>query len=71
MPSATGDVQADRSAFVAVIRYGRNCPAVPAVDAENTTCTLPSESVNHSGAQVDPVAPFSPTVTLRRKVQVT
>jgi hypothetical protein len=71
MPSATGLLHAESSPFVAVIRYGRNWPAVPAVDAEKITCTLPSESLNHSGAHVLPVAPLSPTRTLRRNVQFT
>ena len=71
MPIAVRALHADRSPFVAVILYGWNCPAVPVLDAEKMTWTLPSVSLNHSGAQVLPVEPFSPTVTLRRKVQLT
>nr|BFE70865.1 hypothetical protein GCM10020092_041660 [Actinoplanes digitatis] len=71
MPIAARELQVERSALVAVIRYGWNCPAVPAVDAEKMTWMLPSVSLNHSGAQVLPVEPLSPTVTLRRNVQFT
>jgi hypothetical protein len=71
MPIGVRALQDDSALFVAVILYGWNCPAVPAVDAEKITCTLPSLSLNHSGAQVLPVEPFSPTVTVRRNVQLT